>query len=53
MKTPAPAIIINGGAIIANSGGTTPVDPNAPNILTRKYTAKHVKIPMPNFTPKL
>ena len=53
MKTPDAAIIINGGAMIANNGGTTPVEPKALNIFTKKYTAKQVKIPKPNFNPKL
>ena len=53
MNTPDAAIIINGGATIANSGGTTPVEPSALNIFTKNYNAKQVKIPMPNFTPKL
>ena len=41
------------GAIIANNGGKTPVAPSALNKLDKKYTAKHVIIPMPNFIPKL
>ena len=31
MATPAPAIIISGGATIANNGGITPVAPRALN----------------------
>lgn len=53
MKMPAPAIIIRGGAIMANSGGNTPVAPRALNIFVKKYTAKHVIMPMLNLMPKL
>ena len=50
---PAPAMIINGGAIIDNAGGNVPVEPNALNIFIKKYTAKHVMMPKLNFMPKL
>ena len=53
INTPAPAIIISGGAIIANLAGNVPVAPSALNIFIAKYDAKHVTIPMPNFSPKL
>ena len=53
INMPAPAIIISGGAMIANNGGSAPVAPNALNILVIKYIAKHVKIPILNFMPKL
>lgn len=53
MNIPAPAIIINGGAIIDSIGGNAPVAPMALNMFTRKYTAKHVMIPRLNLIPKL
>jgi hypothetical protein len=53
INIPAPAIIINGGAIIDNIGGNAPVAPNALNIFIKKYNAKHVTIPRLNFIPKL
>ena len=53
INAPAPAIIISCGATIASNGGSTPVEPRALNIFVKKYTAKHVIIPMPNFKPKL
>ena len=53
MNMPAPAIIINGGAIIESIGGRVPVVPKALNKLIKKYTAKHVIIPRLNLMPKL
>ena len=53
MNTPAAAMIISGGAIIASSGGNVPFDPSALNIFSKKYNTKHVRIPIANFVPKL
>lgn len=53
INTPAAAMIISGGAPVANMGGNAPVAPSALNIFVKKYTAKHVITPMLNFTPKL
>ena len=53
INTPAAAMIISGGAIIASNGGNVPFAPSALNIFNRKYRTKQVRIPMPNFVPKL
>ena len=53
INAPAAAIIIIGGAMIANIGGNAPVAPNALNVFIRKYSKKHVIIPKLNFKPKL
>lgn len=53
INIPAPAMIINGGAMMDSAGGRVPVDPSALNIFIKKYTAKHVMIPKLNFIPKL
>lgn len=53
INMPAPAIIINGGAIIDSMGGKVPVAPIALNIFIKKYTAKQVIIPRLNLIPKL
>lgn len=50
INAPAAAMMISGGATTASSGGNAPVAPSALNILSIKYNAKHVMIPMPNFT---
>lgn len=53
INAPDAAIIIIGGAIIANIGGNAPVAPRALNVLIKKYIKKHVMIPKLNFKPKL
>ena len=53
INIPAPAIIINGGAMIDSIGGRVPVAPKALNMFTKKYTAKHVIMPRLNLMPKL
>ena len=46
-------MIIIGGAITASKGGNVPFAPSVVNMFVRKYKIKQVKIPMPNFVPKL
>ena len=53
INTPAAAMIINGGAIIASNGGSVPFAPSALKIFNKKYKTKQVRIPMANFVPKL
>ena len=53
INAPDAAIIIIGGAMIANIGGNAPVAPSALNVFIKKYIKKHVIIPRLNFNPKL